>query len=407
MISLIKLILLLIFMIFLIIRKLKVGYVLVLATILTEILFYIPIDKFFLSVFKSTFHPKTITILVMILSILVLSNFMKEKKILSMLIENLSTIIKNRKILNICLPAFVGLLPMPGGALFSALMVEEGVKGIALSNEEKTYINYWFRHIWEYVLPLYPGIILTSGIFNVSQKTLFLLHIPFTFSMILIGYLIIYRNKDFNVNKVIKKVNSNNFINLFKSISPVLLILILSIIFNVNIAISMIITLIISFILFKCNLQEILLFIKNALKWDMLIMVLGIFYFKTALDITGAISLLPSVFPNSPNYIIIMLICLPFITGLLTGITLAYVGITFPILSVYIISNGTINLNYEMLAYVSGFIGVLLSPIHLCLLLTNEYFKSNLKLVYVYLIKSSIILFLIMMAYFFILSKTI
>ena len=93
MIPLIKLIFLLIFMIFLIIRKLKVGYVLVLATILTEVLFYIPVDKFFLSVFKSTFHPKTITILVMILAILVLSNFMKEKKILSMLIENLSTII--------------------------------------------------------------------------------------------------------------------------------------------------------------------------------------------------------------------------------------------------------------------------------------------------------------------------
>jgi hypothetical protein len=35
-----------------------------------------------------------------------------------------------------------------------------------------------------------------------------------------------------------------------------------------------------------------------------------------------------------------------------------------------------------MLAYVGGFSGVLLSPVHLCLLFTTEYFRADFKKVY-------------------------
>jgi len=31
-----------------------------------------------------------------------------------------------------------------------------------------------------------------------------------------------------------------------------------------------------------------------------------------------------------------------------------------------------------MLAYASGFVGCLLSPVHLCLVLSREYFRANL-----------------------------
>jgi hypothetical protein len=150
------------------------------------------------------------------------------------------------------------------------------------------------------------------------------------------------------------------------------------------------------------SLKEAAGFIKKGFKMDMLLMVLGIFYFKKAIEVTGAISLLPSIF-SGHDMVLFLLFFLPFITGLLTGITLAYVGITFPILSTYLIAaNGHVNLSFEMVAYVSGFLGVLLSPVHLCLLLTNEYFKSDLKLVYKYLIKSGIVLTIFIFVIYFV-----
>jgi hypothetical protein len=39
-----------------------------------------------------------------------------------------------------------------------------------------------------------------------------------------------------------------------------------------------------------------------------------------------------------------------------------------------------------MFAYVSGFVGILLSPAHLCLALTADYFKAELRDVYKILI---------------------
>ncbi|MBZ5502692.1 MAG: DUF401 family protein [Acidobacteriia bacterium] len=70
------------------------------------------------------------------------------------------------------------------------------------------------------------------------------------------------------------------------------------------------------------------------------------------------------------------IICfLPFLTGLLTGITVAFVGTTFPL--VMSITGGASLANIS-LAFAAGFLGVLLSPVHLCLILTKEYFKADL-----------------------------
>ncbi len=42
-------------------------------------------------------------------------------------------------------------------------------------------------------------------------------------------------------------------------------------------------------------------------------------------------------------------------------------------------------MSYIMLAMVCGFVGVLLSPLHLCLILSNTYFQAKLSAVYRYL----------------------
>jgi hypothetical protein len=47
----------------------------------------------------------------------------------------------------IIFPALIGLLPMPGGAIFSAPMVKDIGSRYQLSGSQLSYINYWFRHI--------------------------------------------------------------------------------------------------------------------------------------------------------------------------------------------------------------------------------------------------------------------
>lgn len=107
----------------------------------------------------------------------------------------------------------------------------------------------------------------------------------------------------------------------------------------------------------------------------------------------------------APMFPAIIRVLVPFIVGGVVGITIAFVGTTFPILISLITALGETQfmLPYMMLALASGFVGVLLSPLHLCLLLSNEYFQTSLGPVYRYLWLPSISLLIAACSYFFLL----
>jgi hypothetical protein len=66
----------------------------------------------------------------------------------------------------------------------------------------------------------------------------------------------------------------------------------------------------------------------------------------------------------------------PLLVGVMTGVTIAPIGIGFPILIPLLQAHPDF-LYYMMLAFAGGICGVLLSPLHLCLVLTKEYFRAD------------------------------
>jgi hypothetical protein len=93
------------------------------------------------------------------------------------------------------------------------------------------------------------------------------------------------------------------------------------------------------------------------------------------LDASGAIEALPVFFRQSGLPTGAVLFALPFIVGLLTGLTVGFVGATFPIITAML--GGHPDPGSITFAFASGFAGVMLSPSHLCLLLTIRYFKAD------------------------------
>jgi hypothetical protein len=79
--------------------------------------------------------------------------------------------------------------------------------------------------------------------------------------------------------------------------------------------------------------------------------------------------------------VVLVLFALPFLVGLLTGITVAYVGITFPLL-LPLMGGADPDLGMLVFAFAAGFAGVMFSPVHLCLVLTKDYFKADLSPIY-------------------------
>jgi hypothetical protein len=88
-----------------------------------------------------------------------------------------------------------------------------------------------------------------------------------------------------------------------------------------------------------------------------------------------------------------VLFLLPFIVGLLTGLTVGFVGATFPIITAML--GGAPDAGSITFAFASGFAGVMLSPTHLCYLLTLRYFKADMEGSYRYLYLPVLLVFLV------------
>lgn len=59
--------------------------------------------------------------------------------------------------------------------------------GAEMTPEDKTTVNYWFRHVWEFINPIMPGLLLFSQITQFPLSTLMLEMAPFTVAAIIIG----------------------------------------------------------------------------------------------------------------------------------------------------------------------------------------------------------------------------
>jgi hypothetical protein len=144
-----------------------------------------------------------------------------------------------------------------------------------------------------------------------------------------------------------------------------------------------------------------ILFNKELFK--MFFMVSAILIFQGVMEKSGAVEHLSKdlIALNIP--LMPITIILPFIVGMVAGITIAYVGATFPIIISLVQAYGESNaiLAYMTLGITAGFAGVLLSPLHLCLVLSNGYFKTSLTKVYPYLLYPCIVLIFSAVLYFF------
>jgi hypothetical protein len=101
--------------------------------------------------------------------------------------------------------------------------------------------------------------------------------------------------------------------------------------------------------------------------------------FKETMEASGAVKNLSNLFIQHGVPVVPVFCVLPFTAGMLTGHTVGFVGSTFPLL---VTVTGKASPPLITLAFAAGFIGVLLSPVHLCLILTREYFAAELSGIY-------------------------
>jgi hypothetical protein len=119
----------------------------------------------------------------------------------------------------------------------------------------------------------------------------------------------------------------------------------------------------------------------------MIYMIFGILIFKGILTDSRAAASISQELMQMHIPLTLIAAILPLLVGMSSGIVIAFLGSTLPILVPLIRSLGETQFlpAYAMLIIACGFAGVMLSPLHLCFLLSNEYFAVSIGSVYRYL----------------------
>ncbi len=333
---------------------------------------------------RTLLNHQTLKLLAIVASALTLSRLMEVKGLLTSLAATMERI--GPRLAMHLVPAVIGLVPMPAGALVSAAALRDLAKRMGLTPERVTFINYWFRHIWEYSLPVYPAIITTSVILSVQLSSMVITLLPMTALAIALGTISSYRMLKLNKSRETKERMSKNIAyNLLRASWPILLVVAL-----VLLGLDAVIAFPLALALLACQQRAKWPKLKKALKYGLdpkiLFLLYAIMLYKATIEGSGAAYTLFSDMQNIGLPALTVLAALPFLMGFATGIGMGFVGISLPLLVPFLTLGSELNSYALLLAYTSGYVGVLLSPVHLCLILSAEYFKASLAKVYKYIL---------------------
>lgn len=384
---------LLVFVAMLLLLRLRwnIGYVMFIASGFLFILYLVPLPVIFSTIKTTATDAATVKLFLALALIRLLEIVLREKHVLSNMMEASKAFFKRKKGVIISMPMLIGLLPSLGGAYFSAPMVEESTKGLNMSPEEKGFINYWFRHPWEYILPLYPGILLASAISKIELRDFIFANTLYALLLIITGFYFGLRGVRgrFIKDQARSDADKSADARLLWSFLPVVLVLFLVIVLKMELHYSLGIVICLLFIFYRVGLKDIFRYLKHGFAAEVLILISGTMLFKFSLENSGAVGHLSRYFSESRIPVLPVFFALPFVSGILTGLTVASVGSAFPLL---ISMAGGAHLNQLSFAFAAGYIGVLLSPVHLCLILTREYFKADMWGIYKKIIPSGTII---------------
>jgi len=285
-------------------------------------------------------------------------------------------------------PGIIGLLPVPGGALMSAPIVDELGSRMNLSKVKRLFANVWYRHIIVYIYPLSSVIILASAVTGISLWDLVLRQIPIAIAMFLIGLPVVGFNGG--------RANGNVRLNvLIRDIAPIVLAIVIAILLSpldkilgiekISVSFAVIASITLFTVLEGISLGKLLGSLRDRRIWELVVVSFGIMMFRelfTHMDLRPIMSLLISHGISG----LALTIMLPIFFSTVSGHPAAGIAIATPLIT----SIMKMNVSIASLIYASAFIGYIASPLHLCYVYTAQYYKVSLAEGYKYMIPATV-----------------
>jgi len=270
-------------------------------------------------------------------------------------------------------PAMMGLLPMPGGALLSAPILEKG--GIGVGNDLKVAINDWFRHLFVLIYPLSSALIASAKIadLNVYNAALYLM--PTFFFALILGYI-------FFLRRVHGRIEYEFPFSLKDLLVPVCVVLVAPVLdFSLKRFVSLpvsematvagVATALVVSILVSRRRLDLISIARRMKPWNFTLIIIGMFIFLNIFRTSDAAKVIGSI-PLPP---LTLCVVAGFVLGVATGRIILPASIILPVYLAY----GLITPIVFAIVYSSIFFGYVISPVHPCVGVSIEYFNAGIK----------------------------
>ncbi len=279
------------------------------------------------------------------------------------------------------MPAFLGFLPSLGGAIFSAPMVEEAARPYRLTPERKTAINYWFRHVWEFSNPILPSLLLAATLTGIPVGKMISHQFVLSFAAIAIGAVIMLHGAQFQPSGETASASADTesadkkdqLKAVVLALGPILLNVFLVTVCHFNTTLSMLLIVLLLTVILRYKPLQWVNMLRDGLNMPIITSILAILFFQGMLYATGTIDGLIVFFQESGIPAAAVVYLTAFFMGMLTGLSQGVVAIAFPLLVPLLGPN----LDAVALTLICGLTGTMLSPAHLCLIMTVEYFHAS------------------------------
>ncbi len=318
--------------------------------------------------------PSVIALAVVVATIAMIGGVLQRSGGMGDLVKNMRI---GKKAFLISSPALLGMLPMPGGALLSAPMVDEG--GTELSGDNKAALNVWFRHVLFLIYPLAPALIASAKIAGLEVYGILPYLVPFFILTLFTGYY-------FTVRSAQERMGYSGEFSLSGLLIPLSIILVapladLVLKIFMDLQVSEYATLggvLISFagavLAASYGPGTLVEVAKDMEPWNFSLIILGMFAFLNVFKASGA----PEAIADLNIPLPVLLVLISFLLGFATGRIQAPASIVIPVFLARFGLSSMPPLSFAI-TYFSIFLGYIITPVHPCVSISLNYFDTSLE----------------------------
>jgi uncharacterized protein len=366
-------------------KKLNIGLTMLLGALTLGVLAGLPFSEFFKVIADGLINKITVMLVISILLLGILGNVLKETGALDTAVDNLKDLLADIRIISAAMPALIGMLTVPGGAILSAPLCAATGEKLALPAHRQAAVNVWFRHVLYFMLPIFPSLIIASNLSGVPMSRFVLLNLPVTLIGILCGFLFLFRGYPSPTGNA--RFSGIYLWGLLRSILPLFLVMFMVVFFDLYFPFAIAAGILLALINYLPASNAPAIFLKRlqtqiipGIKLPVALVIVGIMIYKEMLEKSAVLSEMTGIIISLGIPVLGLIMIIPFVIGVLTGDNSASVAIIYPmflpLLQTYSMPAYSA---YIVLIYTSSTAGHIISPAHPCFALTKEYFKTTIN----------------------------